>query len=166
MLTSTNIINETVRSLRAASILTAGELKLLLDIYNSTMLTPMALDRDSLDLQVRDSFTLYPGMYEDKWGVDKSMLDKISKLSNFQAACLQIWAVEFWGAGCYTEDDSINLYVQGKLTAISRLERAGELLKTAVEIQEKSKSAFKSAAIAEARNKCEQAERILIDITQ
>ncbi len=152
MLTAIKLIDETVRGARLTTGLTPGELSMLLDIYNGTALMPGTIDRNALDLQVRDSFDLYPGMYEEKWRTDRTvMLGKIAGLSDWQAVCLQIWAVEFWSSGCYEEDDGLRRYVAGGLTPLSLLERVGDLLRRAVELQDKVKGAFRSKLVAEAR---------------
>jgi len=77
---------------------TAGELSFLICIYNGTILGP-ALGQ-ILIAQVEDSFTIYPDMHEEKWGVTRDeIVDKIKSLTTFQAACLEIWANSFWYGG-------------------------------------------------------------------
>jgi hypothetical protein len=80
------------------------ELMLMIDVFNSTALTP-ALAGQHLEIQVADGIEL-DGL-DEKWKVDKEkILKKISALPLFSAACLEIWANGFWYAN---EDDQKDL---------------------------------------------------------
>jgi len=163
MLNAIRLVQETVESLRSQKKFTGGELSMLLDIYNSTMLAPGALDRSALDLQVRDSFDLYPGVYEEKWKTEKKeLLDKIAALTDWQAACLQIWAVDFWQSGCCEGPSAIADYITGKTSAGHRLIEAYRTAQDARELCERFKgTGVKSKLIAQAQEKCRQAAAIL-----
>lgn len=163
MINALKLVNETIMGIKASSGFTPGELKMFLDIYNGTHLNPVSIQHGAgLELSVSDSFDLYPGMYEAKWGTDKTaMLTKIRELTDWQAACLVIWACDFWQSGAYEQEDAINRYIQGKLSVSSLYEEALNAIKRAIELQEKTKGAFKSPAIGEARAQCEKAAKIL-----
>jgi len=71
-----------------------GELSLLIDVFNSTMLTPQ-LAGQHLYLQAQDGMEL-DGL-DEKWAVDReAFLKKLDALPVFAAACLEIWANGFW----------------------------------------------------------------------
>ena len=136
---------------------TRGEQGMLIDIYNGTMLTPHLLGQMIVG-QVEDSFRLYPGTYEEKWGVaQKEMMEKIVSLDPVSAALVEMWAVAFWGTGEGNLDD----YLAGKINQSMRLEEAAAHLETTIEKMEQSKSAFQSATIAQARAEAEKARSIL-----
>ncbi len=163
MINAIRLIQETVAKLRAEKKISTQELCMLLDIYNSALLTPELLNRDTLDSQVRDSFDLYPGVYEEKWGVKKEeVLAKIAQLTNWQAYCLQIWACDFWESGCYEEPDSIKLYVQGKLNVEKKLIEAQKIIQEAEKLCEQFKgTGVKSKLIAQAQERCRVAKEEL-----
>lgn len=163
MITALTTIHEIAHHTRTTPGFTAGELSMLLDIFNSTMLTPHVLDRDTLDLQVTDSFDLYPGTYEDKWATDKTaMLGKIAQLTDLQAAAFQIWAVDFWRSGCYEGADAINNYITGKTSAGHKLIDAYRHTQEAITRQDQFKgTGVKSKLIAEARTETAKAAEIL-----
>lgn len=79
---------------------TAGELSMILDVLNGNIMLASGahgLAGQHVLLSVADSFDLYPGMYEDKWDLEKvDFLDKLGSLSRFQATCLELWAAGFW----------------------------------------------------------------------
>jgi len=83
-------------------VFTRGELCMMLDVNNGGsdfLITfgPQYTVVKSLYLEISDSFDLYPGSYEDKWGTDKfPFLEKIAKLTLFQEICLKIWIAQFW----------------------------------------------------------------------
>jgi len=139
---------------------------MLLDIMNGTYLDSFSIRAGAgLDASVFDSFALYPGTYEEKWGVDKTaMLEKVRKLDDWQVACLAIWAVDFWASDIYEQPDSITRYVTGKAGVPQLGASALEHLARAVELQEKTRGAFKSALIAEARTETEKALAILKEL--
>lgn len=139
---------------------TRGEQSMLIDIFNGTLLTPGILGQHLIS-QAEDSFALYPGIYEEKWGVTQpEILEKIISLDPVSAAFLELWAVGFWalntGASGELED-----YTSGKLNLDLYLSAAIEQLREAGDRLEKTKGAFKSAAVAEAREQIETArERV------
>jgi hypothetical protein len=141
---------------------------MLLDIYNGTALDSVSIQNGAgLALSVSDSFDLYPGTYEEKWNTNKdTMIDKISGLTDWQCSCLTIWAVDFWRSGAYQEEDAVNRYVTGKLSAATRMQDALKMLSRSVELMEKTKGAFKSPAIAEARSQAEKAGDILKEMLE
>jgi len=73
---------------------TDDELKLIIDTFNATHLTPWLAGHHIID-SCRDAIN---GNGLDKaWVVDKkTFLEKIKSLTIFQAACLEIWANGFW----------------------------------------------------------------------
>jgi len=77
-----------------------NELKLIVDIFNATMLTPI-LAGEHLAGSAQDSIELEH--VDNKWDVKKEViLGKISKLQVFERACIEIWANGFW----YNSDDT------------------------------------------------------------
>lgn len=119
---------------------------------------------------MEDSFHLYPGMYEEKWGVKKDeMLEKLKNLNGFHVACLAIWANDFWygselspsGGGKGEDLLDLDKYIKESPAIIEQLEAAMSRLETAIDLMEASKSAFKSAQIAEARESAQKAKEIL-----
>lgn len=136
---------------------TRGEQSMLIDIFNGTLLTPGILGRH-LIAQVEDSFALYPGVYEEKWGVEKSaMIEKCRALNPTEAALCELWAVGFWALGV----DALESYLDGRLNLAVRITDVIARLDSAAERLEKTKGAFKSAAVAEAREVVKGARRIL-----
>jgi hypothetical protein len=164
MINAIRLIDDTVRGIRTSAGFTPGELSMLLDIFNSTGLDPISIQHGAgLDLQVRDSFDLYPGMYEEKWKAEKEpFLTKIAALSDWQAACLTIWACDFWTSGTYEEPDAVNRYVTGKAGAAHRLSEALAHALEALKCQEKFKGVgVKSKLIATAQSETAKAAGIL-----
>lgn len=130
---------------------TAGEQSMLLDIFNGTFLTPGILGQH-ITAQVEDSFRLYPGEYEGKWGVDKTaMLEKINALDKYDSALVELWAVGFW----QINPGEIDKYITGKLSLGSECAAQIATLSDISARLEKTKSAFKSAAVAECRTDLE-----------
>ena len=71
-----------------------GELMLLIDVFNATMLTPGHAGQHLL-IQVEDGIDL--DKLDEKWGVTKGdLVAKIERLPLFSLACLEIWANGFW----------------------------------------------------------------------
>lgn len=107
------LYKHTLRELKGK--FTDGELKLMIDVFNSTALTPIMAGQQ-LDLQVLDGMEL-DGL-DQKWEVDKAeLMAKVNALTIFQAACLEIWANGFW---CAEKSDvekpgSIGKHVEGLL---------------------------------------------------
>jgi len=76
--------------------LSRPELSMVLDCLNGTFQTP-GLSGQHVTANVEDSFSLYPGQYQKKWGVDAAALcGKLRALTSFQLAALEIWAGQFW----------------------------------------------------------------------
>jgi len=164
MINSIKLIDETVQHTRQAAGFTIGELSMLLDIYNGTLLSPNIIQLGAgLELQVSDSFVLYPGMYEDKWKVEKEeMIGKIKKLTEWQAACITIWACDFWASGCYADQNSVPDYITGKTSAGHKLIEAYRHTQSALGKQDQFKgTGVKSKLIAQARNETAEAVKIL-----
>ncbi len=135
---------------------TRGEQSMLIDIYNATALSPAFLG-DGLLAQVEDTFADVPGQYEAKWGVDRAaMLQKIRALSPLDAALIELWAAGYWPLHD-TIPDSLNAYLRGTLTIATHIESIASQLDDAGARLERTKSAFKSAAVAEVRTMIEQA---------
>ncbi len=73
--------------------LTGGELYMILDVLN--VHDPKIPGKHIVQC-VRDSFEIYPGVYELKWDVEKShMLSTLEALTIFQLAALEYWAAMF-----------------------------------------------------------------------
>ncbi len=79
-----------------------GELSMILDVMNGhagIMIYGQAgLAGQHIGLNVADSFHLYPGTYEDAWGIEDpvSFQARLAALPRFQSAALEIWAAAFW----------------------------------------------------------------------
>lgn len=135
--------------------LAINEQKMLIDILNGTMLNPQILGQH-LIAQVEDSFSLYPGIYEEKWGVNREeMLTKIKSLDSLSAALVELWAVGFWDINRDAGD--LEAYILGKINVDTRLREIVQNLQRASEMLEKTKTAFKSGTVAEGRNIIEKA---------
>jgi len=168
MINAIRLIDDTVRGISTSAGFPSGELSMLLDIFNSTGLDPISIQHGAgLDLQVRDSFDLYPGMYEEKWKTEKDpFLAKITALSDWQAACIAIWACDFWASGVYEEPDAVNRYITGKAGAAHRLSEALAHALEALKCQEKFKGVgVKSKLIATAQGETSRAVEILRGLT-
>jgi len=75
---------------------TAGQLKMFVDVMNGTFLTA-GLAGQHMQANVEDSFALYPGMYEEKWDIDRTATEAaLKELTAFQRAVLEIWVASFW----------------------------------------------------------------------
>lgn len=73
---------------------TRGELMLIVDVFNSTALTP-GLAGQQLGIHVADGIAI--DRLADKWEIEGSALNaKIAGLTICEAACLEIWANGFW----------------------------------------------------------------------
>jgi len=136
--------------------LSRGEQLMLIDIYNGTILSPAHLGSGLL-AQVADALADVPGQYEAKWSVDgEAMLQKIRSLSQLDAALIELWAAGYWQLHD-TIPDSLNAYLRGTLTIATHIESIASQLDDAGARLERTKSAFKSAAVAEVRTMIEQA---------
>ena len=148
---------------------TRGELCMIIDIMNGTYLDPHTLPR-VMSANTEDSFDLYPGMYEEKWKVEKGvMLEKLKPLNDFQSSCLSIWANDFWygsnlspsGGGKGEDVLDLDKYIKESPVITQQLQSAIVYIRDAIERMEASKGAFKSAQIAEARESAQKAKEIL-----
>ena len=73
---------------------TAGELSLLVDTFNATMLVPQIVGQH-LEISAHDSMLL--DHTDGKWGADADdLLAKIRALTLFERACLEIWVKALW----------------------------------------------------------------------
>lgn len=79
-----------------------GELSMVLDVLNGHG-TLLAFGGSGLAGQyivpnIEDSFRLYPGQFEDKWGIDnpEDFVNRLNSLTRAQSLCLEIWAAGFW----------------------------------------------------------------------
>jgi hypothetical protein len=73
---------------------TENELNLIIDAFNGTLLTTQIMGQH-LQPQVEDGCSFE--FLNDKWDVSKKdLLKKISELTNFQAAAIEIWASALW----------------------------------------------------------------------
>lgn len=71
-----------------------NELNLILDAFNGTLLTTQIMGQHLLP-QVEDGCRFE--FLDEKWEVKKEeLLKKISDLTNFQAAAVELWASAFW----------------------------------------------------------------------
>jgi len=93
---------------------TRGELNMILDVLNGhgallAYSSPAGLVGQHITLSIVDSFKLYPGSYEDKWGIDdpKGFVDRLAQRSRWDLACLEIWAARFW-EGDYDAPDAVD----------------------------------------------------------
>lgn len=126
---------------------TRGEQKFIIDILNGTFLTPALLGQHLIP-DVEDSFSDLPGEYESKWGIkQEEIFPKIHALNPLQTALVELWAVAFWAGDNPDLDD----YVTGRDNIAIRLESITNELIGVSKTLDKTKSSFKSAAIANAR---------------
>ena len=80
-----------------------GELSLMIDVMNATMLTPQSAGYH-LAANVADGIAL-DGL-DAKWEIDGEALNKkLAELSVFDLACLEIWANGFWYRANRPNDD-------------------------------------------------------------
>ena len=89
---------------------TRGELSMILDVLNGhgmAMRMSPHTPGQHIGLSIHDSFEIYPGSYEEKWGVDKAhMLETLKECTVFQLAALEYWAAMFW-EGDYNAPDAM-----------------------------------------------------------
>ena len=79
-----------------------AELKLIIDVFNATRLTA-GIAGQHIGINVSDGIAL-DGL-DTKWDIDAGQINaKITNLTSFQAACLEIWANGFW----YSDENSKN----------------------------------------------------------
>jgi len=89
----------------------SAELKLIIEVFvfNSTSLKPGLLGQH-LAAEADDGCRL-EGL-DKTWGIDRdTMLGKIARLTSFQSAALEIWAVAYWQGG-HWEKTSLEKYIK------------------------------------------------------
>jgi hypothetical protein len=73
---------------------TRGELLLMVDVMNGTILTP-GISGQHLAINVADGISL--DKLNEKWEINGPELNaKIAGLSAFETACLELWIQAFW----------------------------------------------------------------------
>lgn len=83
-------------------VFSVGELSMILDVLNGhgTLLAygGAGLSGQYIVPSIADSFHLYPGAYEEKWGISDpdGFIQRLAGLTRAQALCLEIWAAGFW----------------------------------------------------------------------
>lgn len=88
---------------------TAGELRLMIDVMNGTMLSP-EIAGQHLGLNVADGIAL-DGL-DEKWGVDAGMLnEKLAGMSTPELMILEVWIQGFWQA-VTDHDQDLDEYIQ------------------------------------------------------
>lgn len=92
----------TLHGLKERCLFSSGELKMILDVLNGhgnlLAFGGTGLAGQYIVLSIADSFKLYPGSYEDKWGIDDAagFVDRLSDLTRWELCCLEMWAAGFW----------------------------------------------------------------------
>ena len=77
-----------------------GELSLMIDVFNGTMLTSHIAGQH-LTINCVDGMEL--DKLDEKWEVEKEkFIEKLKELTIFEAACLEIWANGFWYGGWHS----------------------------------------------------------------
>jgi len=91
---------------------TVGEINLLIDTFNSTLLAPNLLGQH-VELCAHDSMRLDGS--DEKWGVaHDEFMAKLKNLSLFEKACLEIFVRAFWESGEWENPDGVDSWV-GKI---------------------------------------------------
>ena len=108
-----NAYTRTLVELRG--VFTQGELNFFIDIMNGTIALmagqASGLFGQHLPLSASDSFDLYPGMYEDKWGVKKDLvMAKLEGLTVFQLMAIELWSALFWAVPDINAEGAIKNY--------------------------------------------------------
>lgn len=86
-----------------------GEISLLLDTFNSTMITPHFLGQ-SVQLCADDSMRL--DRTDKKWSVTpETFLSKIRSLTHFEKSCLEIFVRAFWESGEFEKPGGLENWV-------------------------------------------------------
>lgn len=109
----------TVSELRGT--FTRNELWMILDTMNGTQLayeySLSGVAGGLLEIEVYDTFRLYPGVFEEKWDVDKDeLLGKINSLSRFERCTVELWAIGFWQREDLNNTESDEGYLKIMLT--------------------------------------------------
>lgn len=91
------LYRETLRGLRGR--FTAGELSLILDVMNGTMITPQFVGH-TIAANIEDGMRL--DRLDQKWKTDaRGFITKLQNLELFHLAALEIWARAFWEGGYF-----------------------------------------------------------------
>ncbi len=85
-----------------------GELMMMVDVLNGHQAVISYMSHGTtghhIGLSIMDSFEIYPGLYEEKWGVGKdTFLDKLRACTRWELACLELWIAGFWN-GRFNEE--------------------------------------------------------------
>ena len=100
-----NLYSGTLQEL--AGLFSRGELMLMLDVQNGDLISGFSAGHH-IGPNVRDGITL--DELNKKWEIDgPALVDKMSGLTIFQSACLELWCQAFWHK--YKELD-VDLYVK------------------------------------------------------
>ncbi len=135
--------------------LSINEQKMLIDIYKGVNLTPHLIG-NALIVWVEDSFNLYPNYYEEKWGVKKEeMIEKIKALDSVSRALVELWASGFWAMST-NQPGELDDYIKGKLNLANILNGIIKQLENISKSLLQTRSAFKSATVAESRVKIDR----------
>jgi hypothetical protein len=79
-----------------------GELCMILDVMNGHAGVMVLGGRMSVGYHIppniEDSFRLYPGVYEEKWGIadPQDFIARLNALPRFHLVALEIWAAAWW----------------------------------------------------------------------
>lgn len=152
--------DETVEELKRVFL--PSEMMMLLDVMNGTLLNS-GLMGQQVAANVGDSFALYPGLYEEKWGVQRDLMEiKLAHLNAWQLGVLEVWAERAWESISAESGFDFRAYVaKGKFSVTRLVEDTDQALAAEIDCLEKSKSAFKSALAAQARTAAERAKKLL-----
>jgi hypothetical protein len=105
------LYKRTLFEIRRKKLFTGNELKLILDVFNGTMLTSF-LAGQHIDASVQDA--IYLDRLNEKWEIDgKVLIGKIESMSVFEKCVLEIWANAFWYSK--KKHDDLEKYVSGLL---------------------------------------------------
>ena len=88
---------------------TGGELSLMIDAMRGNMLTPL-LSGQHLAISCMDAMRL-DGL-DKKWNIDRDLLEgKMTQLTLFEAAVLEIWSKGFWESKFYDKQDGLEEWI-------------------------------------------------------
>lgn len=109
------LYQRTLRDMRG--LFTLGELSLMLDIHNGTILNP-GLAGQHIMAAVRDSIEL-DGAGE-KWGVElATIMKKLSDLPVHSRSVLEIWACAYWSGDHHTSTTKSDVYLANTLAIVN-----------------------------------------------
>lgn len=105
------LYRETLRELRGR--FTEGELSLILDVMNGTMITPQ-LAGHSLAANAEDGMRL--DRLDVKWETEPTaFMAKLGGLGMFERVCMEIWARAFWVSGAWERENGLEDYIESLL---------------------------------------------------